>query len=112
MNLVNAQEARRVHRPPGGLLRFAGALEARLPRGCLRDACSRSPCKILVERERERIAVPEASYWDLTAQVAPSDNGSSVAAFQAQMTHLERQTAGHRQGFRRVDRQPGKAPIR
>lgn len=88
MNLVNAQEARRV------LDRLVGysvspVLWRKIAPGLSAGRVQSVAVRILVQRERERIAFQKASYWDLIAQVAPSDKLSS--RFQALMSHLDGQ---------------------
>ncbi len=88
MNLVNAQEARRV------LDRLVGysvspVLWRKIAPGLSAGRVQSVAVQILVQRERERIAFQKASYWDLLAHVAPSSQPAS--RFQAQMSHLDGQ---------------------
>jgi DNA topoisomerase-1 len=88
MNLVNAQEARRV------LDRLVGysvspVLWKKIAPGLSAGRVQSVAVQMLVQRERERIAFQKAQYWDLLATLAPQSTKNS--AFQAQMTHLDGQ---------------------
>ncbi|MEL7833374.1 type I DNA topoisomerase [Fodinibius sp. Rm-B-1B1-1] len=85
MNLVNAQEARRI------IDRLAGytispllwkKIAPKLSAGRVQSVAVR----FLVERERERMKFRSARYWDLKAQLHKQDDTNN---FEADLTHLD-----------------------
>ena len=75
MKLVEAQEGRRIARPPRRLRGVAGAV-ARVGAAPARpDGCRASRSRLVVERERARMAFRSAEYWDLEGRFAARGTG-------------------------------------
>lgn len=88
--LVDAQETRRI------LDRLYGydispvlwrKVAPRLSAGRVQSAATR----LVVDRERERLAFRSAEYWDVTAQFVPGSDAADQTAFEARMVRLNGQ---------------------
>ena len=86
--LVDAQETRRI------LDRLYGydispvlwrKVAPKLSAGRVQSAATR----LVVERERERVAFVAAEYWDLTATFVPDANAADTTAFEARLVRLD-----------------------
>ncbi len=82
-NLVDAQETRRVLDRLYGYT-ISPLLWKKIARGLSAGRVQSVAVRLLVLREKERMAFVSAGYWDLKAQLAHQGR-----AFEAQMTHLE-----------------------
>ncbi len=69
------QETRRILDRLVRLRGLAGAVAQGRARTRPPAACSRAATRLVVDRERERIAFASASYWDLVADFTPADAG-------------------------------------
>ena len=83
--LVDAQEARRILDRLYGY-KLSPVLWRRVKRGLSAGRVQSVATRMVVERERLRIAFVKASYWDLTAQLEKKDGGG---AFEAKLTALD-----------------------
>jgi len=83
--LVDAQEARRILDRLYGY-KLSPVLWRRVKRGLSAGRVQSVATRMVVERERLRIAFVKASYWDLTAELEKADGGGS---FEAKLTALD-----------------------
>ncbi len=96
MNLVNAQEARRI------LDRLAGytispLLWKKIAPGLSAGRVQSVAVKLLVDRERERIKFRSGQYWDLKALL--NSTGKDSESFEASMTHLNNKRLANGKDF-------------
>ena len=84
--LVRAQEARRVLDRLMGYL-VSPVLWRKVQTGLSAGRVQTPALRLIVERERERMAFVAAEYWGLTATLAPS--GQSAARFPARLVSLD-----------------------
>ncbi len=94
MNLVNAQEARRVVDRLAGYT-ISPLLWKKIGPGLSAGRVQSVAVQLLVTRERERMRFRSGSYWDLKAVLGPAgqkiadSKDPSSLAFEAEMTHLD-----------------------
>ena len=103
-NLVDAQETRRI------LDRLYGyevspvlwkKVMPKLSAGRVQSVATR----IIVQRERERMAFRAGSYWGLDASMVPAAiSGEGAEPFRTALNSVDGTPAGHRAGLRRRDR--------
>ncbi|WP_138430868.1 type I DNA topoisomerase [Fodinibius saliphilus] len=85
MNLVNAQEARRIIDRLAGYT-ISPLLWKKIAPGLSAGRVQSVAVRFMVERERERMKFRSARYWDLKAQLRKQDAGNT---FEADLTHLD-----------------------
>ncbi len=85
MNLVNAQEARRIIDRLAGYT-ISPLLWKKIAPGLSAGRVQSVAVRFLVERERERMKFRSARYWDLKAQLHKQDDSN---IFEADLTHLD-----------------------
>ena len=85
MELVHAQETRRILDRLVGYTRSRRCSGKRWPGAFQPAGSNRWPCGLLVQRERARRAFCSGSYWDLKAQL---EHGRAVA-FEAKLSHAQ-----------------------
>ncbi|WP_205720020.1 type I DNA topoisomerase [Fodinibius halophilus] len=85
MNLVNAQEARRIIDRLAGYT-ISPLLWKKIAPGLSAGRVQSVAVRFMVERERERMKFRSARYWDLKAQLSKQDGSST---FEADLTHLD-----------------------
>ncbi len=84
--LVDAQETRRILDRIYGY-EISPVLWRKVGPGLSAGRVQSAATRLVVERERERLAFVSAGYWDLIAQLAPGA-GATDAAFQAKLVRL------------------------
>ena len=84
--LVDAQETRRILDRLYGY-EVSPVLWRKVGPGLSAGRVQSAATRLVVERERERLAFVSASYWDLLAQLVPSDTADS--GFQAKLVRLD-----------------------
>jgi DNA topoisomerase-1 len=84
--LVDAQETRRILDRIYGY-EISPVLWRKVGPGLSAGRVQSAATRLVVERERERLAFVSAGYWDLIAQLAPGDEATD-AAFQAKLVRL------------------------
>ena len=85
MDLVNAQEARRIIDRLAGYT-ISPLLWKKIAPGLSAGRVQSVAVRFLVERERERMKFRSARYWDLKAQLHKQDDSN---IFEADLTHLD-----------------------
>ncbi|MDR8393718.1 type I DNA topoisomerase [Aliifodinibius sp. S!AR15-10] len=85
MNLVNAQETRRIIDRLAGYT-ISPLLWKKIAPGLSAGRVQSVAVRFLVERERERMKFRSARYWDLKAQLSKLDDSD---IFEADLTHLD-----------------------
>ncbi len=85
MNLVNAQEARRIIDRLAGYT-ISPLLWKKIAPGLSAGRVQSVAVRFLVDRERERMKFKSARYWDLKAQLHKQEDSN---IFEADLTHLE-----------------------
>lgn len=85
MNLVNAQEARRIIDRLAGYT-ISPLLWKKIAPGLSAGRVQSVAVRFLVDRERERMKFRSARYWDLKAQLHKQDDSN---IFEADLTHLD-----------------------
>ncbi len=86
--LVDAQETRRILDRLYGY-EVSPVLWRKVGPGLSAGRVQSAATRLVVDRERERLAFVAAGYWDLTAQLAPAtDADSAAAAFEARLVRL------------------------
>ncbi|MFT4030418.1 MAG: type I DNA topoisomerase [Protaetiibacter sp.] len=83
--LVDAQETRRILDRLYGF-EVSPVLWRKVGPGLSAGRVQSAATRLVVDRERERLAFVSASYWDLTAEFRPADSG---AVFTARLARLE-----------------------
>jgi DNA topoisomerase-1 len=83
--LVDAQETRRILDRLYGY-EISPVLWRKIGPGLSAGRVQSAATRLVVDRERERLAFVTASYWDLSAQLAPSADASS---FESRLTRLD-----------------------
>ncbi|GAA1346969.1 type I DNA topoisomerase [Falsarthrobacter nasiphocae] len=86
-DLVDAQETRRILDRLYGY-EISPVLWRKVGRGLSAGRVQSVATRLVVERERERMAFVAAEYWDLTAEFEPED-ASKGSAFQAKLASLD-----------------------
>ncbi len=84
--LVDAQETRRILDRLYGY-EVSPVLWRKVGPGLSAGRVQSAATRLVVDRERERLAFVAASYWDLTAQLSPSEDGEA-SAFGARLNRL------------------------
>ncbi|MCW4458571.1 type I DNA topoisomerase [Microbacterium sp. MPKO10] len=84
-SLVDAQETRRILDRVYGY-EISPVLWRKVGPGLSAGRVQSAATRLVVDRERERLAFVAASYWDLTAEVTPADAESS---FEAKLVRLD-----------------------
>jgi len=87
MNLVNAQETRRILDRLYGFT-LSPLIWKKIAYGLSAGRVQSPGLRLIVERERERISFVNSDYWDITAKVFPSKKDNS-ASFSAKLESIE-----------------------
>lgn len=87
MNLVNAQETRRILDRLYGFT-LSPLIWKKIAYGLSAGRVQSPGLRLIVERERERISFVDSDYWDITAKVFPSKMDNS-ASFLAKLESIE-----------------------
>ncbi len=85
--LVDAQETRRILDRLYGY-EVSPVLWRKVGPGLSAGRVQSAATRLVVDRERERLAFTSANYWDLTAQLAPDAAKPEVDAFEARLVRL------------------------
>jgi DNA topoisomerase-1 len=99
--LVDAQETRRILDRLYGY-EVSPVLWRKVRQGLSAGRVQSVATRLVVERERERMAFRSASYWDLTGTFAPQDD--ETAGFPARLTSVDGARVGERARLRRPRR--------
>ena len=90
MELVEAQEARRVLDRLYGF-EVSPVLWRKIQQGLSAGRVQSIALRLVVDRERERMAFQSAEYWDLTATFAAKDGPDAGRSFTARLTQVDGQ---------------------
>ncbi|MGA1835677.1 type I DNA topoisomerase [Herbiconiux sp. 11R-BC] len=85
--LVDAQETRRILDRLYGY-EVSPVLWRKVGPGLSAGRVQSAATRLVVDRERERLAFTSANYWDLTAQLAPDAATPEIDAFEARLVRL------------------------
>src|SRR5699024_476276 len=88
IDLVDAQETRRVLDRLYGY-EVSPVLWRKVRQGLSAGRVQSVATRMVVERERERMAFRAASYWDVEGQFAPQSAAGSTGAFSARLTGVD-----------------------
>lgn len=86
--LVDAQETRRILDRLYGY-EVSPVLWRKVRQGLSAGRVQSVATRLVVERERERMAFVPASYWDVTAQFEATQGQDAGGTFQARLTHVD-----------------------